>query len=80
MREVYIDAYLASAENYRTLRAEIKIPLRIAPGMRSSGSNHALGPAPPAKKWIGQPVDTFVILFDNVFSLKRLHALLKAPW
>ena len=30
LREVYIDAYLASAENYRTLRAEVESPEKAA--------------------------------------------------
>lgn len=30
LREVYIDAYLASAENYRTLRAEVETPEKAA--------------------------------------------------
>lgn len=30
LREVYIDAYLASAENYRTLRAEVEAPEKAA--------------------------------------------------
>ena len=30
LREVYIDAYLASAENYRTLRAEVEAPKKAA--------------------------------------------------
>ena len=30
LREVYIDAYLTSAENYRTLRAEVEIPEKAA--------------------------------------------------
>jgi hypothetical protein len=30
LREVYIDAYLASAENYRTLRAEVEVPEKAA--------------------------------------------------
>jgi len=30
LREVYIDAYLTSAENYRTLRAEIETPEKAA--------------------------------------------------
>jgi hypothetical protein len=30
LREVYIDAYLASAENYRTLRAEVEAPDKAA--------------------------------------------------
>ena len=30
LREVYIDAYLASAENYRVLRAEVEAPEKAA--------------------------------------------------
>ena len=30
LREVYIDAYMTSAENYRTLRAEVEIPEKAA--------------------------------------------------
>jgi hypothetical protein len=30
LREVYLDAYMASAENYRTLRAEVESPEKAA--------------------------------------------------
>jgi hypothetical protein len=96
LREVYIDAYPTSAENHRTLRAEIETPEKAAPvyrdfvhkaarrsvltilfrsppGVGSSGSNHPLSPAAPAKEWTCQSVDIFVILFDDVFALKRLY-------